>query len=92
MRDLNPLLDQLQQGETPGDRIPGLAYRVYKVRVRNSDAQRGKRGGYRVVYYLETEDKTVVLAIYSKTDQSDLPTEVIKHIIEEYEHQPPDQA
>lgn len=60
-------------------------HRVYKVRLRNTDAQRGKSGGYRVIYYLETEEQTVILTIYSKTDQSDLPVEVISGIIEEYE-------
>lgn len=85
MRDLNPLLDELERGETPGDRIQGLPYRVYKARIRNTDARRGKSGGYRAVYYLESEDQTVILTIYSKTDQSDLPTNVIRRIIEEYE-------
>lgn len=39
MRDLNPFFSQLELGETPGDRIKGVApYRVYKARIRNSDA------------------------------------------------------
>jgi len=82
--DVDPLVVRLRQGETPGDRIQGLAYRVYKVRIPNSDARRGKSGGYRVVYYLETEDQTVILTIYSKTDQSDLPAETIRRLITEY--------
>jgi mRNA-degrading endonuclease RelE of RelBE toxin-antitoxin system len=86
MDDVDLLSDQLERGETPGDRIQGLLYRVYKVRLRNSDAQRGKSGGYRIIYYLETEQQTVLLTIYSKTDQSDLPTEFIQRIIDEYEN------
>lgn len=85
MRDLNPVLIQLERGETPGDRIQGLAYRVYKVRLQNSDAQRGKSGGYRVIYYLETEAQIVLLTIYSKTDQSDLSIAVIRRAIEAYQ-------
>jgi mRNA-degrading endonuclease RelE of RelBE toxin-antitoxin system len=85
MRDLNPFLTQLENGELLGDRIQGLApYRVYKARIRNSDAQRGKSGGYRVVYYLESEEQTILLTIYSKTDQSDIPSDVLRHIIAEY--------
>ncbi len=84
MRDLTPLLDQLARGETPGDRLKGLSYQVYKVRVRNSDARRGKSGGYRVIYYLETPEQTVLLTIYSKTDQSDLPIDEIRRFIEDY--------
>lgn len=78
------LVVQLRKGETPGDRIQGLLYRVYKVRLKNSDSQRGKSGGYRVIYYLETEDQTVLLTIYSKSDQSDLPIEFIRRTIEDY--------
>jgi mRNA-degrading endonuclease RelE of RelBE toxin-antitoxin system len=79
------LIDRLKLGEIPGDRIQGVApYRVYKARLPNSDARRGKSGGYRVVYYLETEEQTVLLTIYSKTDQVDIPIEAIRRIIEEY--------
>ena len=31
--DLQPLLDRLQDGETPGDLVPGINYTVFKVRV-----------------------------------------------------------
>ena len=60
--DLQPLLDQLIQGETPGDRIkgiqslakpPGMGI-VYKARLKNSDVKRGKSGGYRALYYLKS--------------------------------------
>jgi mRNA-degrading endonuclease RelE of RelBE toxin-antitoxin system len=53
--DLQPLFNQLADGETPGDQVPGLQHAVYKVRVRNSDIQKGKSGGYRVLYYLKTD-------------------------------------
>ncbi len=36
--DLEPLLAQLQAGNCPGDQISGIAYAVFKVRLRNSDA------------------------------------------------------
>ena len=40
--DLEPLLAQLQAGKCPGDQIAGINYTVFKVRVNNSDAKRGK--------------------------------------------------
>jgi mRNA-degrading endonuclease RelE of RelBE toxin-antitoxin system len=52
--DIQPLIDQLYQGETPGDRIQGTKSMVYKVRLKNSDIQRGKSRGYRAIYYLKT--------------------------------------
>jgi mRNA-degrading endonuclease RelE of RelBE toxin-antitoxin system len=44
--DLQPLIEQLQSGEIPGDRIVGVKYQVFKVRLKNSDIQKGKSGGY----------------------------------------------
>jgi mRNA-degrading endonuclease RelE of RelBE toxin-antitoxin system len=54
------------------------------VRVRNNDLQRGKSGGYRVIYYIETQDEVILLTIYSKSDQSDVPADTIRRIIEDY--------
>ena len=50
--DLKPLLDELQSGNFIGDQIPGTGYTVFKVRLKNSDIQKGKSGGYRVIYQL----------------------------------------
>ncbi len=48
--DVEPLLDALEQGQTPGDQVPGVPYTVFKARVRNSDSGKGKSGGYRIIY------------------------------------------
>jgi len=87
--DTETLADQLEKGELLGDRVQGVAHRVYKVRIKNSDARRGKRGGYRVIYYLETDDKIVMITIYSKSDQTDIPSGTIRQLIAEYETQNP---
>lgn len=39
--DLQPLFDDLESGNCPGDQIPGTTYTVFKVRVKNSDIQKG---------------------------------------------------
>ncbi|MCU0480775.1 MAG: addiction module antitoxin [Anaerolineae bacterium] len=44
---------QLEDGELMGDRIPNTPHELYKVRLPNPDAQKGKSGGFRVVYYLK---------------------------------------
>jgi mRNA-degrading endonuclease RelE of RelBE toxin-antitoxin system len=36
-KDLQPLIEELQSGNTPGDRLEGLSYQVFKVRLKNSD-------------------------------------------------------
>jgi mRNA-degrading endonuclease RelE of RelBE toxin-antitoxin system len=30
--DVQPVLDELGQGQTPGDQIPGVQYEIFKVR------------------------------------------------------------
>ena len=79
--DLEPLLDELQEGKTPGDQVTGTGYVVFKVRVKNSDVQRGKSGGYRVIYYLVTDERIILVTIYSKTEQSDVSIRKIRQII-----------
>ncbi len=81
--DLKPLIKNLQAGETPGDRIQGVGHIVYKVRLPNTSAKRGKSGGFRVIYYIRTITTTYLLTIYSKTDQADIPADRIRRIIEE---------
>jgi mRNA-degrading endonuclease RelE of RelBE toxin-antitoxin system len=53
------------------------------VRVKNSDVTRGKSGGYRIIYYLQTERERLLVAIYSKSDQGDIPHEILLEIIEQ---------
>ena len=79
--DIQPIVEQLEAGDTPGDQIQCPGYTVYKVRARNSAAERGKRGGYRIIYYLETEIDILLITIYSKTDQSDIKPDEIRRII-----------
>ncbi|WP_333466203.1 type II toxin-antitoxin system RelE/ParE family toxin [Microcoleus sp. T3_B1] len=54
--DIQPVIEQLQAGELPGSRIPGMEYEIFKVRIKNSDIQKGKSAGYRAIYYLKTSD------------------------------------
>ncbi|MCL4247195.1 MAG: type II toxin-antitoxin system RelE/ParE family toxin [Anaerolineae bacterium] len=90
MRDIEPLIAQLENGTTPGDQLQGLPYAVYKVRVQNSDAQRGKSGGYRVLYFVRTADTVYLIAIYSKSDLEDLPDAlIIDAIVEALEDDDP---
>ena len=68
----------------PGDQVPGVGYSVYKVRVRNSDLQKGKSGGYRVLYYIRTANLLVLLTIYIKSEQADISLDMLRSIIKEY--------
>lgn len=85
--DIQPLIEQLQSGEIPGDRIAGVKYQVFKVRLKNSNIQKGKSGGYRVIYYVKTEQSIILATIYSKSDISDVSNEVIEEAITQYEQE-----
>jgi mRNA-degrading endonuclease RelE of RelBE toxin-antitoxin system len=83
--DIKPIIEQLEAGELPGDQIPNIGYTIFKVRVRNSSAQRGKSGGYRTIYYLKTADQILLITIYSKSDQADIAATEIREIIQSTE-------
>ena len=73
----------MKSGETPGDRIQAVGYVVYKARLANRDAQRGKSGGYRIIYYLKQRDDVLLVTIYSKTEQSDVDGRTLTRIIQD---------
>ena len=75
--DVGKLISDLERGVRPQDeRLQNMGgMRVFKARLRNTSAGRGKRGGFRVVYRV-MDDGTIILLllIWSKTDISDVPT------------------
>jgi len=79
--DVQPVIDQLRVGEVIGDQVPRTRYTIFKVRVRNSDIQKGKRSGYRLIYHLKTPTNVILVTIYSKLDQADVSAEQIRRIL-----------
>ena len=86
-KDLNPLIETLQKGEVIGDRISGSKYQIFKVRLKNSNIQKGKSAGYRVIYYLKTQTTIVLVTIYSKSYQTDISNKTIEEIIQIFERE-----
>jgi mRNA-degrading endonuclease RelE of RelBE toxin-antitoxin system len=84
--DLQPVTEQLEAGKTLGDRVPGTGYVVYKVRIQNSDTGKGKRAGYRMLYYLKTDALIILLMIYAKGDIEDISPERVRQLIIEFDH------
>lgn len=75
--------------KSSGKRIAGVKYQVFKVRLKNSNIQKGKSGGYRVIYYLKTAQGIILATIYSKSDISDVSNEIIEEAILQYEQEIP---
>jgi len=81
--EIRRLVEQLENDKRPGEKIAGVGYDVYKVRLPNPSARRGKRGGFRVIYYVQMADRVFLLRLYSKTEQSDIPPDRIRLSLED---------
>ena len=80
-KDILPLIERLSDGEIIGDRLKGFDYPIYKVRVKNSNNQKGASGGYRVIYYIQTSDLIILTNIYSKSDYENIDDDSIEKSI-----------
>jgi len=83
--DIQPIIEQIQAGVAIGDQIPGTGYTIFKARVRNSDARKGKSGGYRLIYYLNTSTEAILITIYSKLEQADISVAQIRQVVGDFE-------
>jgi hypothetical protein len=64
--------------------IPGLApFTVIKVRVRSTDAGKGRRGGFRVLLLLVSPDTWRLLFAYAKNEREDMSRDAILKAIRE---------
>lgn len=81
--DYASLIENLRRGEFHGDEIQGLFGKVYKVRVSSSDQKRGKRGGFRIIYYVVMDDYIVyLLFIYAKAKRETIDVKEIQAILD----------
>lgn len=83
--DVQPVIEEIQKGNFIGDQVPNTGYTIFKVRIKNSDITKGKKSGYRFIYYLKKHDEAILVTIYSKTDQADITPTQIRRILKEYE-------
>lgn len=83
-QDLNPTRQALMQGETPGDKLANVGCDAYKVRIKNSDNNKGKSGGYRLLYYIKTADNVVLLDLYTKSEMDTLSDKEVRDTIRQY--------
>jgi len=84
--DFRALLEEIEEQGDLGDSVPGVVKdgnKVFKKRMRNSSANKGLSGGFRVIEYLVTETNEVyLLDIYSKSDQENIRVEEIRRLIQ----------
>jgi mRNA-degrading endonuclease RelE of RelBE toxin-antitoxin system len=79
-RTVNPALEFLKQHPEAGSAIPGWHRRVWKLRINSRDISRGKRFGFRLIYYLEG-NTIYPLIIYAKTSKADVSDQEIMRVL-----------
>lgn len=84
--DTQLVIEEIQKGNFIGERIPRLDtdYLIYKVRVNNSNIQKGKRAGYRLIYQVESETSVLLLIIYSKSEKEDINVSDLLNILNNF--------
>jgi mRNA-degrading endonuclease RelE of RelBE toxin-antitoxin system len=83
--DIQPFIDHIKSGQFIGKQVKGVGDIVYKARVKNSDIQKGKSAGYRVIYWIKTPQDIILITLYSKLDQADSSPQQIRRIIRQAE-------
>jgi len=80
--DITKLMTTLQDDPTSGIFIK---QNIYKIRLKNSDINSGKSGGYRVLYYyLNSKNEIIFFTIFSKVDTPNISDNDLDDLIKEY--------
>ena len=83
-QDVELAIEVLLEHPTLGTVIPGGAG-GRKFRVKNSDLERGKSGGYRLLYYIEEQKvhRLYLLLLYAKSDRETISLQEIQQLLKE---------
>lgn len=63
-KDIEPIIEQLQLGELPGEQVPGVRYAIFQLSIESGDIQEGKNKVYRIIYYVKTFSNVILVTIY----------------------------
>jgi hypothetical protein len=80
LNDLKQAIEEIENGNFG----TSLGNNLYKKRVPNSLIPTWKSGGFRVIIYEKTEEKIILLSIYSKTQKENLKDSELIDILEKY--------
>ena len=83
--DIDSLLADMEDTGYRGERLTDIGDVLYKVRLTNRSARRGKSGGFRALYLLEQDQSFVFIHIYSKTDKNDVSASEIRTMLRNLE-------
>jgi len=57
----------------------------FKVRLSNSNKNKGKSAGYRIYYYLKIDDTVYLLTIYDKSQIQSINENILNELIKEFD-------
>jgi mRNA-degrading endonuclease RelE of RelBE toxin-antitoxin system len=81
-KDLQHFSNELIEQKIIGDKISNTGGKnIYKARISNSSSNKGKSGGYRVIYYIKNGNNYILLTIYTKSEKENLHSKEINKII-----------
>jgi mRNA-degrading endonuclease RelE of RelBE toxin-antitoxin system len=84
-KDLLDLEKVLLANPRAGDSIPGLRGKVYKLRLASSDLERGKSGGFRVIYcFIQPDNNIYLLTIYPKSETENIRVAEIVKLLKQH--------
>lgn len=61
-----------------------ISSNTFKVRLSNSNKNRGKSAGYRIYYYIKLEENIYLLTIYDKSQIESINEEILTELIKEF--------
>lgn len=79
--DIDDLMVEMEREGYRGDLMPDVGHEIYKIRVANQSARRGKRGGFRVLYIPLDADTLLFVHIYSKSDKVGTSLSEVRRIL-----------
>ncbi len=80
-KDIRKALEILEVNPYLGVSIKGVG-KLWKFRVKNSDIKKGKSGGYRLIYFFNSNTKVIFpILIYQKTKKEDLTKKELKRLL-----------
>ncbi|KPK46343.1 MAG: hypothetical protein AMK74_00480 [Nitrospira bacterium SM23_35] len=80
--DLKKVIERLEEEPGIGDPIPGWNKEVWKIRITSSDVEKGKRGGFRLIYLWKAgEFKVYLLAVYFKGEKEEISKKEVERLL-----------
>ena len=76
--DIESLIDNF---ESVHRQATNIQKNLFKIRLKNSDKNRGKSAGYRLYYYIQIEETVYLLTIYDKSDTEMIDEALLADII-----------